>query len=103
MDVQTPAFAKMVRMDSVQSVQNVRAAESLNGLEIYDRCLQAGWRPLLQRRHVKEVGAAVPERVQELAAYRDANKAAASNEPPTPPPPDDITGAHLFAYGAEAG
>ena len=65
-DVQTPAFARMIGMDTFKSIQNVRDSESLDGLEIYGRCIEAGWRPVRQYRYVVDVVTAVPERVKEL-------------------------------------
>ena len=102
-DVQTPAFARMIGMDTFKSIQNVRDSESLDGLEIYGRCIEAGWRPVRQYRYVVDVVTAVPERVKELSALREARLAGESPAPPPgpPAPPDDITGVHLFGHGLD--
>jgi methyltransferase (TIGR00027 family) len=93
MDLATPEFARRVGMSGLQSIQNVRAADCLDGRQIWDMLHARGWSSFRQRTYSRDVAAAAPERIQAMVQARMA----AGGPPPEPPDPNDQSGVHVFA------
>jgi O-methyltransferase involved in polyketide biosynthesis len=90
-DLTSPGFARNIGMDSYQSVQNMRAANHLDGLQILDTIQGNGWTSIERRSYLTDIWTFAGERIRAAMSKRPAS------EPPPPPlPPDDPTGVHLF-------
>jgi methyltransferase (TIGR00027 family) len=89
-DLTSPAFALMVGMDSFQQIQDVRAADHLDGAGILEAIQKKGWSFLHQRRYVTDIWGFAAARLQEAA--RRLPRA----EPAARPGPDDFTGVHIL-------
>ena len=92
MDLTSPEFAKRVGMSTCQSVENVRAASCLDGIQTRDVLQRYGWTSLRDRTYARDVEAAAPERVGAMMQERIAS----GKGLPPPSPPDDLSGVHLF-------
>jgi methyltransferase (TIGR00027 family) len=90
LDLASPALARAVRMDSMESIDSVRAPGHLDGLQTLDVIRRRGWTSLVHRSYVTDAAEIAAARIQSMAAGRPAA------EPMTPPPPDDPSGVHLF-------
>jgi len=93
MDMASPELDRRLGMSSREAIQNVRAENHLNGIEIMELQQRHGWVPLRHRsytRHSMEVAA---ERIREMMASRPANTQV------EPPPADDPSGVYLMGRG----
>jgi methyltransferase (TIGR00027 family) len=92
-DITTSAFAKAINMDTIRSVNNVRASDSLQGEQILDCVRRHGWLTAARRSYLTDMAFAMG-RIQRLMGDRP--------QPPgqSPVPPDDPTGVHRFSRSA---
>jgi hypothetical protein len=79
-------------MDSYRGIQDMRAAGSLDGLQILSAMETAGWRSAERRSYLTDIWSFGADR---LRAGAEARKRAGAPDPP-PVPPGDPTGVHLF-------
>lgn len=93
MDLTSTGFSKSISSKSLQSVENVRAATCLDGLQTREVLHRYGWSSLRHRSYLHDVMPLAGPRVTAMIEKRTAMGLAA----PTPPPPDDPSGVHLFA------
>lgn len=91
-DVTSPAFARAIGMDSYSSIQNMRAASHLDGLQILDLLNRTGWNTIQLRSYLRDIVELAGPRLAAAASAAGQNR----TEPPPPIPPDDPTGVHLF-------
>jgi methyltransferase (TIGR00027 family) len=90
-DLTSPVFAHTVGMWRYGQIRAVEADDHLNGAEIRDAILSAGWETAEAKRYVAELATLAGPRLKEMAAARP------ENEPrPGIISPDDFTGAHLL-------
>lgn len=90
MDLISQEAARSVGTSSIQSIQNVRAENHLEGAGILDVLNRTGWHTVERRNYTTDAFREAPERIKALIASRPAS------EPLAPPPPDDPSGVHLF-------
>jgi methyltransferase (TIGR00027 family) len=93
-DIASPDFTKRVSGTDA-SIQKVRAANHLDGLQTLEVLRRHGWSGLRHRNFQGDVLACAPERVAEIL-----NERAAAGAPVTAPAPDDPSGVHVFGIGA---
>jgi methyltransferase (TIGR00027 family) len=91
-DLVSPAFALLVGMDSFRQIQDVRAAEHLDGDGILAAMRKHGWSFLHQRRYVTEIWGFAVERIKKAA------ERVPKAEPAARPTPDDFTGVHILKF-----
>jgi hypothetical protein len=89
LDAASPEMASRVRMDQYESIENVRAADHLDGLQILDALHRHGWKGLRRFRYGSDVMQFAAERV--IAMFRNADarsdaQAAAARRPQRRPP-----------------
>jgi len=90
-DITSPGFARNIGMDSYQSIQDMRAAGHLDGLQILDVVYRNGWASVDRRSYLTGDIAFAADRIRRMM-----------NIPPGTPLPaptlplDDPTGVHLF-------
>jgi hypothetical protein len=77
-------------MDTLPSVRNLQASDSLAGEQILDRVRQHGWVTAARRSYITDMAFAM-ERIGRLMGDRP------QPEGPPPVPPDDPTGVHRLA------
>ena len=97
-EVSSPEFARRVGMSTCQSIENVRAAGSIDGVQTLRIIERHGWKQLAERSYARDVMTAAPERVKALMQAR----LAAGAPPPEPPPAGDPSGVHLFERAERA-
>lgn len=90
LDVSSPEMARRVQMDSYQSIQNVRAADHLDGLQTLDVLQRHGWTGLRRLSYARDVMEYAAERV--IAMFRNLPP----DQMPKPLPEGDPSGVHLF-------
>jgi methyltransferase (TIGR00027 family) len=90
LDVSSPEMARRVRMDDYQSIQNVRAADHLDGLQILGVLGRHGWIGLRRLTYAADVMEYAAERV--IAMFRNLPP----DQIPKPMPAGDPSGVHLF-------
>jgi methyltransferase (TIGR00027 family) len=90
LDAASPEMASRVRMDTYESIEKVRAADHLDGLQILDALHRHGWVGLRALRYGSDVMRFAAERV--MAMFRDLPP----DQMPKPLSPDDPSGVHLF-------
>jgi methyltransferase (TIGR00027 family) len=93
MDLTSPEFTKGVGMSAAKAIEDVRAANSLDGRQTWDMLHARGWSSLRQRLYTRDVTASAPERVAEFMQARIAAGKPLPGEAPT----DDPSGVHVFA------
>jgi methyltransferase (TIGR00027 family) len=93
LDVSSPEMASRVRMDDYQSIQNVRAADHLDGLQILGVLDRNGWIGLRRLTYAADVMEYAAERV--IAMFRNLPP----DQIPKPMPAGDPSGVHLFGRG----
>jgi hypothetical protein len=84
-------MSRRVRMDQYESIENVRAADHLDGLQILDALRRHGWTGLRRFRYGSDVMQFAAERV--MGMFRNVPP----DKMPKPLSPDDPSGVHLFA------
>jgi methyltransferase (TIGR00027 family) len=89
-DLTSPVFSHAVGMWRYGQIRAVEADDHLNGEEIRDAILSAGWETAEAKRYVADLAALAGPRLKEMAAARP------QNEPRPNISPDDFTGAHLL-------
>lgn len=89
-------LARSARMDTFQSIENVRAADHLDGLQILDVLHRHGWVGLRRLTYAKGD-------VMEFAAGRIAAmlRNLRPNQMPQPIPAGDPSGVHLYTRGTD--
>ena len=90
LDLASPELARRAGMDARKSIQNVRAANPLDGIQILDVLRQNAWSSISSRTYTRDALEAAAGRIQAMAASH------AGREQMEPPPPDDPSGVHLF-------
>ncbi len=92
LDAASRDMTRRVRMDIYQSIENVRAADHLDGLQILDVLERRGWVGLRRLTYGSRD-------VMEFAMERAANmfRNLPPDQVPQPPPAGDPSGVHLFA------
>jgi methyltransferase (TIGR00027 family) len=90
LDAASPEMARRVRMDSYQSIENVRAADHLDGLQTLDVLERNGWLGLRRLSYATDVMEYAAERV--FAMFRNLPP----DQMPKPMPAGDPSGVHLF-------
>jgi methyltransferase (TIGR00027 family) len=90
LDVTSLQLAQRLHQGSFQDIDNVRAADHLQGAEILDVVARNGWSPFDRLTYVVDGREIVAHRIK--ASGRDVPAA-----PPDPVPPDDPSGVHLFS------
>ena len=90
LDASSPEMAGRVRMDDYQSIEYVRAADHLDGLQTLDVLDRHGWSGLRRLTYAADVMEFVAERV--IAMFRNLPP----DQVPKPMPADDPSGVHLF-------
>jgi len=93
LDLTTATFSKSISSKTLQSVENVRAATCLDGMQISEVLHRHGWSSLRNRSYLHDVMAVAGTRVKGMIEARTAMGLPA----PVPPPADDPSGVHLFA------
>jgi O-methyltransferase involved in polyketide biosynthesis len=91
LDATSPELDRRLAEDTRQEIQNVRAENHLNGVEILDRLRQSGWNVNRHRSYTRDAMEVAAARIQSLVASGEFNRPA--NEPP---PPDDPSGVYLM-------
>jgi O-methyltransferase involved in polyketide biosynthesis len=95
-DITSPAFARMVGMDSYTSIQQMRAESHLDGLQILEVLGRHGWKTTRLCSYMTDVAEFAGERIAKAMA--EAAKRPPRTEPM--PPMDDPTGVHLFLHSS---
>jgi methyltransferase (TIGR00027 family) len=90
LDAASPEMASRVRMDTYQSIENVRAADHLDGLQILAATRRHGWSGLRCFRYGSDVMQFAAERV--MAMFRNLPP----DQMPKPLAADDPSGVHLL-------
>jgi hypothetical protein len=91
LDVASLDMARRARMDTFQSIENVRAADHLEGRQILDVLHRNGWSGLRRLTYGKgDVMEFAAERI--AAMFRNLRP----DQMPQPLPDDDPSGVHLF-------
>jgi methyltransferase (TIGR00027 family) len=90
LDAASPEMSRRVRMDQYESIENVRAADHLDGLQILDALNRHGWIGLRRFRYGSDVMQFAAERV--INMFRNLTP----DQMPKPLSPDDPSGVHLF-------
>jgi methyltransferase (TIGR00027 family) len=90
LDAATPEMSSRVRMDTYQSIQSVRAADHVDGLQIFDAVHRNGWTGLRRFTYAGDVMQFAAERVMNM--FRNLPP----DQMPQPLPAGDPSGAHLF-------
>jgi methyltransferase (TIGR00027 family) len=93
MDLNSAAFNKAVGTSAPKAIEDVRAANSLDGTQIWDMLHARGWSSFRQKLYSRDTMATAPERVAELMQARIA----AGKPLPERGPSDDPSGVHVFA------
>ena len=91
LDAVSPLFEKAARLQTYTSIENVRAAGHLNGLEILDVLHRNGWLPVERRSYITDAWMVAQERIKKMMPQ--------SQEPPPPPSPEvlaDPSGVHML-------
>jgi methyltransferase (TIGR00027 family) len=91
LDAASPEMSRRVRMDQYESIENVRAADHLDGLQILDALHRHGWTGLRRFRYGTDIMQFAAERV--INMFRNLTP----DQMPKPLSPDDPSGVHLFA------
>jgi methyltransferase (TIGR00027 family) len=95
LDVTSPELDRRMDMNSRQAIQNVRAENHLDGVQILEVLRRQGWTPIRHRSYTRDSMEVAAERIQAFAAAR-----AAAGAPEMPPPPaDDPSGVYLLGRG----
>jgi methyltransferase (TIGR00027 family) len=90
LDAASPEMSRRVRMDQYESIENVRAADHLDGVQILDALDRHGWKSLRSFRYGRDVMQFAAERV--MAMFRNVPP----DQMPKPLSPDDPSGVHLL-------
>jgi methyltransferase (TIGR00027 family) len=91
LDAASPEMSRRVRMDQYESIENVRAADHLDGLQILDALHRLGWTGLRRFGYARRD-------VMQFAAERISNmfRNLPPDRMPQPLSPDDPSGVHLL-------
>jgi methyltransferase (TIGR00027 family) len=90
LDAASPEMSRRVRMDQYESIENVRAADHLDGVQILDALDRHGWKSLRSFRYGRDVMQFAAGRV--MAMFRNVPP----DQMPKPLSPDDPSGVHLL-------
>jgi methyltransferase (TIGR00027 family) len=90
LDAASAEMSRRVRMDKYESIENVRAADHLDGLQILDALDRHGWIGLRRFSYASDVMQFAAERV--MAMFRNVPP----DRMPKPLPCGDPSGVHLF-------
>jgi methyltransferase (TIGR00027 family) len=90
LDAASPEMSHRVRMDQYESIENVRAADHLDGLQILDALDRSGWTGLRSFRYGRDFMQFAAERVIAMLGK------VPPDQRPKPLSPDDPSGVHLF-------
>jgi methyltransferase (TIGR00027 family) len=90
LDLASPDLARRMGVDSYQAVENVRAANHLNGVEILATLRRNGWTTSQWRSYARDAWPIASSRIQAMMGTHRAPK------PVEPLPADDPSGVHLF-------
>jgi len=90
LDAASAEMSRRVRMDQYESIENVRAADHLDGIEILDALHRHGWTGLRRFRYGSDVMQFAAERV--INMFRNIPP----DRMPKPLSQDDPSGVHLF-------
>jgi hypothetical protein len=90
LDLASLDLARKLGVDSIQAVENVRAANHFNGVEILATLQRNGWASSQWRSYASDALPLVAGRVQAMMANHPAPKRV------EPLPADDPSGVHLF-------
>jgi methyltransferase (TIGR00027 family) len=90
LDAASPEMSRRVRMDQYESIENVRATDHLDGLQILDALHRHGWTGLRRFRYGSDVMQFAADRV--INMFRNLTP----DQMPKPLSPDDPSGVHLF-------
>ena len=90
LDAASAEMSRRVRMDQYESIENVRAADHLDGIEILDALHRLGWTGLRRFRYGSDVMQFAAERV--INMFRNIPP----DRMPEPLSQDDPSGVHLF-------
>jgi methyltransferase (TIGR00027 family) len=93
LDVASAEMRRRVRMDSYQAIENVRAADHLDGVEILEVVQRHGWRGTRCLTYSADAMQFAAERVGNM--FRNV----APEQMPKPMPVGDPSGVHLFGRG----
>ncbi len=90
LDAASAEMSRRVRMDQYESIENVRAADHLDGMQILDALRRHGWTGLRRFRYGSDFMQFAAERV--INMFRNIPP----DRMPEPLSPDDPSGVHLF-------
>jgi methyltransferase (TIGR00027 family) len=90
LDAASAEMSRRVRMDQYESIENVRAADHLDGVQILDALQRRGWTGLRSFRYSRDFMQFAAERVINMFRNIPADRR------PEPLSPDDPSGVHLF-------
>jgi methyltransferase (TIGR00027 family) len=92
LDITSPELDRRMEMNSRQAIQNVRAENHLDGVQILEVLRRNGWIPIRHRSYTRDSMEVAAERIRAFTAARSG--IAASEMPP--PPADDPSGVYLL-------
>jgi O-methyltransferase involved in polyketide biosynthesis len=95
LDVASPELERRIAMGSRQALQDVRAENHLNGIQILDVLGRNGWIPIRHRSYTRDSMEVAAERIRAFAAAREQ----AGIDQLPPPPADDPSGVYLLGRG----
>ncbi len=93
LDLSSKEMSRRVTLDSIQSIQNVRAPTHLDGVEIVAALQRNGWVSSRHRNYTKDAWELASGRIQTMMAAHPAPREA------QPLPAGDPSGVHVFARG----
>jgi methyltransferase (TIGR00027 family) len=91
-DVSSPELMRRSHGDLHPEIDSVRAADHLNGQEIIDAALAAGWAIAQHRSYIHDALKVAQERIMKMVRSEGPG--------PAPPPPDDPSGVYLLRRSA---
>ena len=92
LDAVSPELNRIMEIGTSRSIENVRAENHLDGVQILDLLRRNGWVPLRHRSYVRDSMEVAEERILAMRAVQ-----AASGAPQIAPPPmDDPSGVYLL-------
>ena len=95
LDIASEQFDRRMDTAGWQAIQNVRAENHLNGVQILEVLRRNGWTPIRHRNYMRDCMEVAGERIRAMMAARSGS--AAEEMPPAPA--DDISGVYLLGRG----
>ena len=90
LDVATEQMRQRMQMNSYQSIENVRAADHIEGAEILDVLHRHSWNVLRSLKYATDVMTYAADRIASM--FRNVPP----GQIPKPMPPGDVSGVHLY-------